>query len=249
MPLSIRIACDSIFLATGSSRGQASISLNTTPPQALIFDLDGTLVDSLADLATAVNRMLTDNGYPTCPVSHFPEFIGDGMKKLVERALPEDARSPENIEHCARGYLERYEECWHDETRVYDGLAEVIATLKNAGVRLALLSNKPHRFTQMCADYFFPAGTFEIVLGQRDHIPRKPDPAAGFEIAKFMNLSPSECAYVGDSGVDMTFGKDAGMRRIGVLWGFRSREELAEAGAEWLIERPVDLLEIAVSKS
>jgi phosphoglycolate phosphatase len=239
----------SFFLASRSRQVQASITLNTTHLQALIFDLDGTLVDSLADLATAVNRMLTDNGYPTCPVSHFPEFIGDGMKKLVERALPENARTSENIERCAQGYLERYEECWHDETRVYEGLGDVIIELKAAGVRLAMLSNKPHRFTQMCADHFFQPGTFEIVLGQRDHIPRKPDPTAGFEIADFMNLSPSQCAYVGDSGVDMIFGKAAGMRRIGVLWGFRSQDELAQAGAEWLIERPEDLLDIAVPKS
>lgn len=212
--------------------------------KAYIFDLDGTLVDSLADLATAVNRMLSDHGYPTCPVSHFPEYIGDGMKKLVERALPAEARIPETIERCAQAYLERYEECWHEETRVYAGLADVILTLRESGARLGVLSNKPHRFTLLCADHFFPPGTFDIVLGQRDHVPRKPDPAAGLEIAAFLGLSPEECAYIGDSGVDMAFGLAAGMRRIGVLWGFRGREELISNGAEVLVSHPEQLLSL-----
>lgn len=216
-------------------------------PRAYLFDLDGTLVDSLADLATAVNRMLVDHGYPVCPVDHFPEYIGDGMKKLVERALPPSARTTEIIERCAQGYLERYEECWHEQTRVYDGLADVIQTLRESGTRLAVLSNKPHRFTQMCADYFFPKGTFEIVLGQRDHVARKPDPAAGLEIAHHLGLSPHDCAYIGDSGVDMAFGRAAGMRRIGVLWGFRSREELLENGAEFLVSHPRQLLDLDFS--
>ena len=212
--------------------------------KAYIFDLDGTLVDSLADLATAVNRMLSDHGYPTCPVSHFPEYIGDGMKKLVERALPAEARIPETIERCAQAYLERYEDCWHEETRVYAGLADVILTLRESGSRLGVLSNKPHRFTQLCADHFFHPGTFDIVLGQRDHVPRKPDPAAGLEIAAFLGLSPEECAYIGDSGVDMAFGLAAGMRRICVLWGFRGREELISNGAEVLVSHPEQLLSL-----
>ncbi len=211
------------------------------PLKAVIFDLDGTLVDSLADLATAVNRMLAANGYPLAPIEMFPLYIGDGMKKLVERAMPEAERTTENVERCAAEYLAQYERCWHAETHVYAGLAEVVAELQARGLRLAVLSNKPDRFTKLCAEHFFPAGTFEIVLGAREDVPRKPDPTAGLEIAALMGLRPDECAYVGDSGIDMEFGKRAGMWRVGVLWGFRDREEIIEHGAQILVERPSDL--------
>ena len=216
--------------------------MNISNLKAFIFDLDGTLVDSLADLATAVNRMLDDNGYPRVSIDMFPVHIGDGMKKLVERALPADKRDPENIERCAAEYLAHYERCWHDETRVYDGMVEAVSALRARGVRLGVISNKPHRFTVLCSEFFFPAGSFEIILGQREGTPRKPDPAGGVEIAQRMGIAPSECAYIGDSGVDMEFGKAVGMRRIGVLWGFRDREELVGAGAEALISQPSELL-------
>jgi len=216
--------------------------VNLASLKAFIFDLDGTLVDSLADLATAVNRMLDDNGYPRCPFEMFPRHIGDGMKKLVERALPEDRRDTANVERCAAEYLAHYERCWHDETRVYQGMAATVAALRGRGSRLGMISNKPHRFTVLCGEHFFPAATFEVILGQREGVPRKPDPAAGFEVIRRLGLEPAECAYVGDSGVDMEFGAATGMRRIGVLWGFRGREELVASGAEVLIERPEDLL-------
>ncbi len=221
----------------------SSKHVNLSSLKALIFDLDGTLVDSLADLATAVNRMLDDNGYPRVSIDIFPKHIGDGMKKLVERALPADQRDFENVERCAAAYLAHYEQCWHDDTAVYEGMADTIAQLRARGARLGVISNKPHRFTVLCSEFFFPAGSFEIILGQREGIPRKPDPAGGVEIARRMGLDPSECAYIGDSGVDMEFGKATGMRRIGALWGFRDREELVASGAEVLIAQPADLLQ------
>lgn len=219
-----------------------SLLVNLSNLKAFIFDLDGTLVDSLADLATAVNRMLDDNGYPRCSMELFPLHIGDGMKKLVERALPADKRDPQNVVRCAAEYLSHYERCWHDETHVYDGMAEAVAGLRARGVRLGVISNKPHRFTVLCSEFFFPNGSFEIILGQREGIARKPDPAGGIELARLMGLAPSECAYIGDSGVDMEFGTAIGMRRIGVLWGFRDRAELVASGTEVLIEHPGELL-------
>ena len=218
------------------------IHVNLSSLKALIFDLDGTLVDSLADLATAVNRMLDDNGYPRVSIDMFPQHIGDGMNKLVERALPGDKRDPENVERCAAEYLAHYEKCWHDDTRAYDGMAETIAALRSRGARLGVISNKPHRFTVLCSEHFFPAGSFEVILGQREGTPRKPDPAAGLEMAQRMGLAPSECGYIGDSGVDMEFGTRSGMKTIGVLWGFRDREELVASGAEVLISHPAELL-------
>lgn len=220
----------------------ALLLVKLTDLKAFIFDLDGTLVDSLADLATAVNRMLDDNGYPRVSIDIFPQHIGDGMKKLVERALPADKRDPANAERCAAEYLAHYEKCWHDQTFVYDGMKEAVAGLRARGVRIGVISNKPHRFTLLCCEHFFPAGSFEMVLGQREGIARKPDPAGALEMLQRMGLQPDECAYVGDSGVDMEFGTRAGMRRIGVLWGFRGRDELIANGAQALIEHPSELL-------
>lgn len=216
--------------------------MNLTSLKAFIFDLDGTLVDSLADLATAVNRMLADNGYPRVSIDIFPQHIGDGMKKLVERAMPDGTRDPENVERCAGEYLAHYERCWHDQTHVYDGMKEAVAALRARGTRLGMISNKPHRFTVLCGEHFFPRDTFELIFGQREDVARKPDPAAGLEIARNMGLRPDECAYVGDSGVDMEFATACGMRRIGVLWGFRGRDELVASGAEILIDHPSALL-------
>lgn len=210
--------------------------------QAFIFDLDGTLIDSLADLATAVNRMLVEKGYPARNISLFPEFIGDGMKKLVERALPEEARDAAIIEACIKDYQRHYETCWHDQTRCYRGMAEAVVELKARGMQLGCISNKPDHFTRLCCDHFFPPGTFAVVFGQRDSVPRKPHPAAGLEAAKFLNLNPDEIAYVGDSGIDMAFAKASGMRAVGVSWGFRSIQELRHHGADVIVSDPAELI-------
>lgn len=212
--------------------------------QAVILDLDGTLVDSLADLAEAVNRMLDDHGHPRRPLEVFPKYIGEGMRHLVRRALPEDRREEDYVDRCVADYLRHYEACWHDQTRAYDGVPEALASLKQRGLNLAVLSNKPHRFTALCCDHFFAPDTFDVVFGQRDGVPRKPDPAAGLEIAALLGAEHARCAYVGDSGIDMQFGAAAGMRRVGVLWGFRDEAELRENGAEVLLKTPAELAEL-----
>lgn len=212
--------------------------------QAVIFDLDGTLINSLADLAEAVNRMLDDHGHPRRPLEVFPKYIGEGMRHLVRRALPEDHRTEDYVDRCVADYMAHYERCWHDQTRAYDGMADALVSLKRRGVRLAVLSNKPHRFTVLCCDRFFAPGSFEIVFGQREGVPRKPDPSAGLEIATRLGVDLPRCAYVGDSGIDMQFGKAAGMRRAGVLWGFRDEAELRENGAEVLLCNPADLADL-----
>lgn len=209
--------------------------------QAFIFDLDGTLIDSLRDLATAVNRMLAASGFPERPLNLFPLYIGDGMRKLVERALPPEAADQATIDRCVAGYLEQYALCWHDQTTVYPGMTETLDLLRKNHRRLAVLSNKPDAFTRLCCDHFFQAGTFEAAFGQRDGIPRKPDPTAAFEIAEKIGVPPSRCAYVGDSGVDMQLAKAAGMLGIGVLWGFRPADELMANGADHLISYPSEL--------
>lgn len=214
-------------------------------PKAFLFDLDGTLIDSLADLASAVNRMLVEHGYPERELAVFPQYIGEGVRQLVWRALPEQARTDEIIDTCLRDYQKHYADGWHDQTVVYEGMMETLTALKARGFKIGCISNKPHRFTTLCCDHFFPAGTFEVVFGQRDEVPRKPDPAAALEAAGILGLPVAECAYVGDSGIDMKFAQNAGMFGIGVSWGFRSVQELRENGAQAIVDHPRELLPFA----
>lgn len=212
--------------------------------KAYIFDLDGTLIDSLDDLADAVNLMLAQHGYPQQPRAVFPEYIGDGVHKLVERALPEAARTKENITTCVADYQAHYAQTWHVKTKPYAGITDMLNALRGKGARLGVLSNKPQKFTLLCCAHFFAEGTFDMVLGQRDTVPRKPDPAGALEIAAAFNLEPSECCYIGDSGIDMETATRAGMTAVGVRWGFRSEAELKANGARVLISSPAELLSV-----
>ena len=208
---------------------------------AIIFDLDGTLIDSLADLAEAINRMLDEHDYPRRDLAVFPEFIGDGMRKLVERALPEEVRTDAIIDACVLDYQRHYETLWHDQTVPYPGIVEVLAELRRRGVPLGVLSNKPQRFTELCCTHFFP-DCFDLVLGARESVPRKPHPAAASDISERFGLPLANCAYVGDSGIDMEFATRAGMHGIGVRWGFRGEAELRANGARVIISDPAELL-------
>jgi phosphoglycolate phosphatase len=209
---------------------------------AFIFDLDGTLIDSLEDLADAVNLMLAERGYPQQPLELFPKYIGDGVHKLVERALPPEALSADNLQDCVAAYQGFYETTWDKKTKPYAGMTECLAELRRRGFKMGVLSNKPHAFTLKCCTHFFPAGTFDVVFGQRPQVPRKPDPAGAFEILREFRLPPEKCFYVGDSGIDMALAKNAAMPAVGVLWGFRGEAELRENGAQYLIDRPEELL-------
>jgi phosphoglycolate phosphatase len=210
--------------------------------KALIFDLDGTLIDSLADLAEAVNRMLDDCGYPRQDLAKFPQFIGDGVRQLVHRALPEDARDEENLTRCTALYQEHYARLWHDQTHPYPGIRQLLDALKDRGVKIACISNKPDHFTQLCCQHFFP-GEFAVVFGQRAHVPRKPDSAGGIECAQLLGFAPQECGYVGDSGIDMQFARNSGMTALGVSWGFRGRAELTDHGADAVVDTAAELLD------
>ena len=210
--------------------------------KALIFDLDGTLIDSLADLAEAINRMLEERGYPRAPLSVFPRYIGDGVKALVTRALPPAEVEKEDIEARVADYLRHYSDTWHDKTRPYHGMLESLHELKARGMKLAVLSNKPHDFTVRCCTHFFPDVPFEAVLGAREGVPRKPDPQGALEIAGIIGVPPAQCAYVGDSGSDMETATRAGMLPVGVRWGFRSEDELREHGARKMVTHPDDLV-------
>ena len=152
-------------------------------PKAYIFDLDGTLIDSLADIAESINRMLDGRGYPRCAAGDFTQMIGDGMEKLVERALPEEAREESLILICVEEYRAHYDQLWQEQTRPYAGIMEMLAALKAQGVKLGVISNKAHRFTVPMTEHFFGPAVFDHILGQRTEVPRKPDAAGAHEMA------------------------------------------------------------------
>lgn len=206
-----------------------------SPARAAIFDLDGTLLDTLDDLAGAANTMLAESGFPTHPESAYVDFIGNGMAMLVTRALPEGARDPEIVARCTDRYRELYQEGWHNRTVPYPGVPELLRSLSEEGWALGVVSNKPHHFTDLCISHFFP-GQFDCVLGQRDEVPRKPDPAGLLEAAVLLGTETRNCVYIGDSGVDVETALRAEITCIAVLWGFRDRDELASAGATHFAE-------------
>lgn len=210
--------------------------------KAFIFDLDGTLIDSLADIAEAVNRALDQHGFPRQPLESFPQFIGEGVGALVERAVPADALPALDIPAMIACYQQHYADTWREKTVAYDGIADVIRALRDRGIITAVLSNKPDSFTKLCCDHFFAPGSFAAVRGAREGVPRKPHPQAGLELASELGVTPDECAYIGDSGLDMEFAVNTGMLPVGVLWGFRSENELRACGARTIMNAPQELL-------
>jgi phosphoglycolate phosphatase len=212
--------------------------------QAVLFDLDGTLLDTLDDLADSTNLALSKLGLPEHPAEAYKEFIGDGIENLVRRAVPADRRDSATLAECGRLTREHYAARWAEKTRPYDGVADLLDALTNRGVRMTVFSNKPDEFTQLCVARLLAGRRFEVVLGATAALPKKPDPAGALLIAERLQLSPAEVVYLGDTGTDMQTAVAAGMFPVGALWGFRAAEELLAAGARALIERPQDLLHV-----
>ena len=214
------------------------------PYKAILFDVDGTLLNTLEDLSGAVNRVLAGKGFPTHKLEAYRYFIGDGSAMLITRALPEEKRNDDTIRSCIEMFIEDYGRNWNVRTKPYDGVTEMLDALMARGLKIAALSNKPHEFTKRCVNDFLPNWPFEVVLGYRDAVPLKPDPASALEVAKRLNIPPVDFLFLGDSAVDMKTAIAAGMYPVGVLWGFRPVEELQENGAQALIERPLEILNL-----
>lgn len=210
--------------------------------KAVIFDLDGTLLDTLEDIADAMNSVLGKHGCPLHETDAYRHFVGDGVYRLVERVLPEVKRDDETVAEFVEAYREAYGKNWNSKTRPYAGIPEMLEDLAARRLKLAVLSNKPDEFANRCVNEFLSRWSFHKVLGYREEIPQKPDPAGAFKIAESLHIQPGKILYLGDTSVDMKTAVAAGMYPVGALWGFRSFEELLGAGARKLIEKPQELL-------
>lgn len=212
--------------------------------QAAVFDLDGTLVDSLADLADSANSMLASYGFPMHDMDAYRYFVGNGSRKLIGRILPSERSADAAFVNEA---LARYQACYAerllDKTKPYDGIPEMLEELRRRNIPLAICTNKHQSAADTIVGKLFPQGLFREVIGDTKGLPRKPDPQKVLYIAARMGVTPVHTAYFGDSAVDMDTAHNAGMLAVGVLWGFRPREELMEHGAQILLSHPGELFQ------
>ena len=209
-----------------------------------IFDLDGTLTDTLDSLTYSVNLTLEEMGYPALERSKCRAFVGNGSRVLIEKALKASGDTTlSRIEEGMEVYDRVFDANCTYHVTPYDGIVELLQALKEKGMKLTVLSNKPHRQAVHVVEEVFGKEMFDWVQGQQEGIPRKPDPYAAIQIAEKFGVKPEECVYIGDSEVDVATGTAAGMETLGVTWGFRSVEQLKEAGATILLDRPVQILE------
>jgi phosphoglycolate phosphatase len=214
--------------------------------RAIIFDMDGTLLDTLADIATATNRVLTAHGLPTHQVEAYRYFIGDGARMLIRRVLPQNGPGPHQpdedlVQACLEDFETEYSRNWRQNTRPYPGVTDLLDSLVKRHIPIAILSNKPDSFTQSFVRELLSDWPFAVVAGHRIGIALKPDPAGALAVAKQLNQPPFKILFLGDSCVDMQTAVAAGMYPVGACWGFRPRRELLESGARALIDHPRQL--------
>ncbi len=209
--------------------------------KAVIFDLDGTLVNSLNDLAVATNYALEKHGFNSYPVEDYKYLVGDGMVKLIERAITEEKLTPETFNAVFDDFMTYYRSHYLVHTKEYDGIIEAVKSLKEMGLKLAVVSNKADDMTNIIVKEFF-GDIFTRVTGKREGYPTKPDPTLTLKIIDEMGVNPQECIFVGDSGMDCANAVNSGCYPLGVLWGFRKREELIENGAKAVINHPNEIV-------
>ncbi|MDR1119638.1 MAG: HAD family hydrolase [Dysgonamonadaceae bacterium] len=210
--------------------------------QAVIFDLDGTLVDSIHDIADAMNRTLMKYSFPIHSYDAYRYFVGEGLRKLVFNALPEGKKSENRLNECFHAVLEDYLENYLVKSKLYDEIDDLLNILSEKKIKMAILSNKADAITQKICRVLLQAWNFNVILGATDRFPCKPNPESALFIAEKLNISPENILYIGDTGIDMETANRAGMFAVGVTWGFRKRAELEQSGAKIIIDNPLDLL-------
>lgn len=210
--------------------------------KAVIFDLDGTLLDTLEDLADSVNHVLKEAGYPSRTIEEVRAFVGNGIRKLIERSVPEGT-SVDSIDIIHKNFIAYYGKHCMEKTKPYDSIMEMLHTLQNAGCKVAVVSNKADYAVQILCDKYFNH-IFDAALGEQTGTPKKPAPDAVFKVLNTLNVSPSEAVYVGDSDVDILTARNSNMDEIIVTWGFRDEAFLKEQGAKVLISNPSELINL-----
>lgn len=209
---------------------------------AVIFDLDGTLLNTLGDLRAATNHALEVRGLPPHSMEEIRQFVGNGIRLLICRAMPEGTPEAE-IDAALDDFKAYYAAHIHDRTVPYDGIPQLLTALRKRGIQVAVLSNKIDSASQQLIEYFFPGKT-DVVFGEHVGVPRKPDPTSCRMVMQQLGVQPEQVLYVGDSGTDMQTAKNAGLYAVGVTWGFRSKEVLLKYGADLLVHRPEQILQI-----
>ncbi len=211
---------------------------------AVIFDLDGTLADTLEDIADTMNRILSAEGFPVHEYDAYRFYVGNGLRNLVTQCLPKSARTDSIITLCHDRMVADYNLNYINKTRLYDGIPQLLDMLTSHNIKMAVLSNKADPITQKICNVLLKNWNFEMVMGANDRFPRKPDPASALFVSGQMGVMPANICYLGDSDVDMKTAIAAGFFPVGAGWGFRPKEELIESGARRVIESPMDLLEV-----
>jgi phosphoglycolate phosphatase len=210
--------------------------------KAVLFDLDGTLLNTLQDLADSMNAALRRFGFAEHPAEDYKNFVGDGVEELVKRALPQTERNADTVAECLKLNRSEYQHRWAVHTRPYPGIIETLDELRQRNIPMSVLSNKPQEFTFKIVNEFLSDYDFVLIRGAEENVPVKPDPTAALQIAEQMKIPPARFVYVGDSGTDMQTASAAGMYAVGALWGFRTKDELFRAGAQIVIERPWEIV-------
>ena len=210
--------------------------------KTVIFDLDGTLLDSIEDIASSMNKVLESLQLPTHKIEDYKHFVGGGVDILVESAL--NNQSKEIKDEVIKRFKIEYDGKLHSKTLPYDGIYELLDELKKLDINLAVLSNKPHEFTVSYVNHFFKNYNFKEIHGQKKDVPKKPDPKAALDIVKCLDSSCENTYFIGDTKIDMQTAKSANMTAIGVLWGFRDEKELRDFGADFIVSNPLEILKI-----
>lgn len=211
----------------------------------VIFDLDGTLLNTIDDLAAATNNALQTLGYPTHGLWVYPSMVGNGVAKLIERALPQEARTEKIMTDALAAFKAYYNDHCCDATKPYPGIEELLADLTARGINLAVTSNKYNEAVEKIISHYFPNANFRAILGNTEGMPRKPDPSIVFKALSMCPTPKADVLYVGDSGVDMETARRACVESVGVTWGFRSIQELQQAYADHIVSTPAQILDLA----
>ncbi|MDD3343591.1 MAG: HAD family hydrolase [Sulfurospirillaceae bacterium] len=212
--------------------------------KVIIFDLDGTLLDTLEDIAISANFALTSLGFTAEETSKYRYFVGEGVFKLFENIFVSNPQPKEIIQQAVQFFEDHYSKQFSQNTKLYEGVSKMLTFLQKRDFKMAILSNKPDSFVKMCALKYLRQWKFDVVYGAREGVPKKPHPEGALDIVELLHVKPNECYYLGDTMIDMQTANSAGMIALGALWGFRDEAELREHGAKYLVKTPSEVIKL-----